>query len=62
MAQAVVARCYDLQDAAEPGCGKSYRLSGLSDFTGVGHNRIGINENGQLVSYTSRRGAGYGRS
>lgn len=36
MAQGVVARCYDLQDAAGPGCGKSYRLSGLSELSGVG--------------------------
>ena len=34
MAQGVVARCYDLQDAAGEGCGKSYRLSGLLFLTG----------------------------
>lgn len=35
MAQGIVARCYDLQDAAGEGCGKSYRLSGLSELSGV---------------------------
>lgn len=44
MAQGVVARCYDLQDTAGPGCGKSYRLSGLSDLSGVGVQKVAINE------------------
>lgn len=44
MAQGVVARCYDLQDAAGPGCGKSYRLSGLSDLSGVEVQKVAINK------------------
>jgi hypothetical protein len=42
MAQGVVARCYDLQDVAGQGCGKSYRLSGLSEVSGVALKGIGI--------------------
>lgn len=42
MAKGNVARCYHLQDAVGEGCGKGYRLSGLSFLSGVAAGEVGI--------------------
>lgn len=56
MAQGVVARCYDLQDAGGAGCGKSYRLSGLSNLSGVAAHRISIQWLGNVCGYQESPG------